>query len=248
MTGHIIPQSVKPLIGITSEFRPKAHPVVELSAHLLLTSYTEAIKSAGGLPLVLPLGSEATSEDTLRRLDGLLLTGDTRDVPPSVLGQEPHPKSKPTSMERWESDARWLKSARSLGTPVLAICFGMQLLNVVEGGSIVQDIPDLLREAGPHMTPDLDLDHRVTIEEGSLLASMAQTLQPSVRSTHHQAVADAAPEYRVVARADDGVIEAIEHPGEAFMLGVQWHPEMAAEQPDWLLEGFVRHCMPGEPH
>ena len=67
------------------------------------------------------------------------------------------------------------------------------------------------------------------------------------RSTHHQAVADAAPEYRVVARADDGVIEAIEHPDEAFVLGVQWHPEMASMQPDWLLESFVRHCMPGEP-
>jgi len=239
---------VKPLIGITSEFRPNAAPVMNVSAHLLLTSYTEALKSAGGLPVVLPLASEAASEDTLRRLDGLMLTGDLRDVPPSVLGQEPHRKSKPTSMERWESDARWLKTARALGTPVLAICFGMQLLNVVEGGSILQDLPDLLPEAGPHLTPELDLDHRVTIEEGTLLASMAPALQPSVRSTHHQAVADAAPEYRVVARADDGVIEAIEHPHEAFVLGVQWHPEMGAKQPDWLLESFVRHCMPGEPH
>ena len=220
---------------------------MNVSAHLLLTSYTEALKSAGGLPVVLPLASEAASEDTLRRLDGLMLTGDLRDVPPSVLGQEPHRKSKPTSMERWESDARWLKTARALGTPVLAICFGMQLLNVVEGGSILQDLPDLLPEAGPHLTPELDLDHRVTIEEGTLLASMAPALQPSVRSTHHQAVADAAPEYRVVARADDGVIEAIEHPHEAFVLGVQWHPEMGAKQPDWLLESFVRHCMPGEP-
>ncbi len=239
---------MKPLIGITSEFRPNAAPVMNVSAHLLLTSYTEALKSAGGLPVVLPLASEAASEDTLRRLDGLMLTGDLRDVPPSVLGQEPHRKSKPTSMERWESDARWLKTALSLGTPVLAICFGMQLLNVVEGGSILQDLPDLLPEAGPHLTPELDLDHRVTIEEGTLLASMAPALQPSVRSTHHQAVADAAPEYRVVARADDGVIEAIEHPHEAFVLGVQWHPEMGAKQPDWLLESFVRHCMPGEPH
>ncbi len=221
---------------------------MNLGAHVLLTSYTEAIKSAGGLPLVLPLASEATSEDTLRRLDGLLLTGDTRDVPPAVLGQEPHPKSKPTSMERWDSDARWLMAARSLSTPVLAVCFGMQLLNVVEGGSIVQDIRDLLPEAGPHITPELDLDHPVTIEEGSLLASMAPGLHASVRSTHHQAVAETAPDYRVVARADDGIIEAIEHADEAFLLGVQWHPEMAAEQPDWLLEGFVRHCMPGDPH
>ena len=248
MTTRVTAPSLKPLIGITSELRPKALAVINLSAHVLLTSYTEAIKSAGGLPLVLPLGSEATSEDTLRRLDGLLLTGDIRDVPPAVLGQEPHPKSKPTSMERWESDARWLMAARSLGTPVLAICFGMQLPNVVEGGSIVQDIPDLVPEAGPHITPELDLDHRVTIEEGSLLASLAPALRASVRSTHHQAVAEAAPEYRVVARADDGIIEAIEHPDEAFLLGVQWHPEMAATQPDWLLEGFVRHCMPGEPH
>ena len=248
MTTRVTPLPTKPLIGITSEFRPNALPVASLSAHVLFTSYTEAVKTAGGLPLVLPLASEATSEDTLRRLDGLLLTGDRRDVPPSVLGQAPHPTSKPMSMERWESDVRWLKSARSLGTPVLAICFGMQLLNIVEGGSIVQDIPDLLPEAGPHITPELDLDHRVTLEEGSLLASMAPALQPSVRSTHHQAVAEAAPEYRVVARADDGVIEAIEHPDEAFVLGVQWHPEMGATQPDWLLEGFVRHCIPGEPH
>lgn len=239
---------MKPLIGIASEFRRNAFPALNLSAHFLLTSYTEAIKAAGGLPVALPLASEATCEATLRRLDGLLLTGDSHDLPPAVLGQEPHPKSKPVYMERWESDILWVKTGRSIGTPVLAICFGMQLLNVVEGGSIFQHIPDALPDAGPHITPEFDLDHTVTIEEGSLLASMAPTLQPSVRSTHHQAVADAPPEYHIVARAGDGVIEAIEHPNEAFVLGVQWHPEMGVEQPDWLLEGFIRHCIPDAPH
>ena len=239
---------MKPLIGIASEFRRNVFPALNLSAHFLLTSYTEAIKAAGGLPVALPLASEATCEATLCRLDGLLLTGDSHDLPPAVLGQEPHPKSKPVYMERWESDILWVKTGRSIGTPVLAICFGMQLLNVVEGGSIFQHIPDALPDAGPHITPEFDLDHTVTIEEGSLLASMAPTLQPSVRSTHHQAVADAPPEYHIVARAGDGVIEAIEHPNEAFVLGVQWHPEMGVEQPDWLLEGFIRHCIPDAPH
>ena len=239
---------MKPLIGITCEFRPNALPALQLSGHTLLTSYTEAVKRAGGLPLVLPLASDSNCEPTLARIDGLLLTGDSRDAPPSVLGQEPHPTTKPTSMQRWESDTRWLATARELGTPILAICFGMQLLNVAEGGTMAQDIRDCIPGADLHITPELDLDHRVAIEDGSLLASMAPATKIDVRSTHHQAVTEAAPGYRIVARAGDGLIEAIEHPDEAFVLGVQWHPELAPQQPDWLLKGFVQHCEPGTPH
>jgi len=238
---------MKPLIGITCELKSDALPVLHLSGHRLLSSYTEGIKRAGGLPILLPLADDSNCDETIRRLDGLLITGDVNDVPPEVLGQDPHPTTKPTTMQRWESDTRWLSAARNVGMPVFAICFGMQLLNVAEGGSMVQDIADCIPGADEHITPELDLDHKVTIEEDSLLASMAPALELKVRSTHHQAVSEAAPGYRVVARAADGVVEAIEHTREAFALGVQWHPELAPEQPDWLLKGFVEHCLPGAP-
>lgn len=239
---------MKPLIGITTELRPNALRVLGLNAQFVFTNYAEVIREAGGLPMMLPVADEENCVETLLRLNGLMLTGDSRDIPPEVLGQEAHPKSNPTGMERWNSDTLWLETARSLGTPVLAICFGMQLLNVAEGGGLLQDIPDCLSEANAHITPELDLDHRVSIEDDTLLASMAPSLRPTVRSTHHQAVAKAAPGFRIVANADDGVVEAIEHPDEAFLLGVQWHPELAAKQPDWLIEGFVRHCVPEAPH
>ena len=132
-----------------------------LDAQFVFTNYAEVIRKAGGLPVMMPVADEENCIETMLRLNGLMLTGDSRDLPPEVLGQEAHPKSNPTGMERWNSDTLWLKTARSLGTPVLAICFGMQLLNVAEGGSLFQDIPDRLPEADAHITPELDLDHTV---------------------------------------------------------------------------------------
>jgi len=228
--------------------RPNALKVLGLDAQFVFTNYAEVIRKAGGLPVMLPVADEENCVETMLRLNGLMLTGDSRDIPPEVLGQEPHPKSTSTSMKRWNSDTYWLETARSLGTPVLAICFGMQLLNVSQGGGLLQDIPDCLPAANAHITPGLDLDHVVNIETDTLLASMSPSPRPTVRSTHHQAVAEAAPGFRIVARAEDGVVEAIEHPDEAFVLGVQWHPELAPSQPDWLIEGFVRHCVPEAPH
>lgn len=237
----------KPLIGITAEFRSNSHPALGLDAHILYTSYTQRIADAGGLPIILPLATDAITQGVIARMDGLLLTGDFHDAPPEVLGEPPHPAARPAPLQRWHSDVAWLEAARDRAMPVLAVCFGMQLLNVAHGGTLYQDIASQRPGSSPHITRDLTLVHDVAIAEDSLLASMAPSSIVQVRSTHHQAVKEPAPGFRVAAASPDGVIEAIEHPGEAFLIGVQWHPELAPNQPDWLLKGFVDHCRPGAP-
>lgn len=230
------------LIGITSEFKPRTIAGRAWNAHLLYADYTEALRAAGGLPVVLPMAHGETCEGTLERLDGLILTGDVRDVPPSVLNERPHSTVEAMPLERWESECLWLETAKVMGLPTLCICVGMQIMNAVEGGTLIQDLPGLRPECHDHNAEDFMCQHEVTVTGGTRLAELAPSSRVTITSSHHQAVDAVAPGYRVSARSDDGVVEAIEGESDAFLLGVQWHPERNLEQPDWLLLGFARHC------
>lgn len=230
---------MKPLIGITCEVRVK--PDKPWNRSSLQTTYTECVERAGGLAVILPPAPPTAAEDTLRRLDGLILSGGY-DIPPEVLGEPPHPTVEPMPPERWESETRWLEAARALEKPVLGICLGMQIMNVVAGGTLIQDIPALRPGPVVHGDPGEMGRHDVLLSPGSRLAALAPASVVTVTSSHHQAVDRIAPPYRVAATAPDGLVEAIEDPERPFMLGVQWHPERGSAQPDWLLEAFVRHC------
>jgi putative glutamine amidotransferase len=168
-------------------------------------------------------------EAVLPRLDGLLLAGGP-DVEPARYGQVPGPHTQPPSTERDEAELRLLAGAVDGGLPVLAICRGMQLLNVARGGTLVQHLPDVLGSAVHAPLPGAYSAHPVRVAGGSRLAAvLRRTDVGAVPTYHHQGLAELGAGLVATAWAPDGTIEAVEDPSVPFCLGVQWHPEAGAD-------------------
>jgi putative glutamine amidotransferase len=206
-----------------------------------LTSYSDAIVAADGIPVVLPLAAPEVCEAMLGRLDGIILSGGD-DIPAEVLGEPAHPKVKPLPIARWESERLWLTKTLEMDRPLLGICLGMQVMNVVAGGRMIQDISDQRPGSLVHGTPSRLHRHEVEFVRGTRLAELAPARTVEITSSHHQGIGDVPLPYRLAATSPDGLIEAMEHPDKDFVIGVQWHPERDPNQPDWLLQAFVRHC------
>jgi len=207
-------------------------------------SYIRAVEREGGIPLLIPFLSDDSLEEVASRLDGLLLAGGG-DVSPARYG-EANLYSRGLNEERDRVElflARW---ALSHGLPLLAICRGIQVLNVAAGGSLYQDIASqvpgaLKHDYYPHY-PRHHLAHAVVVEPGTRLAKLVGDGRLRVNSLHHQAVKEVAPGLVVSARAEDGLVEGLEHPQHPFALGVQWHPEELVDKAPVmrrLFEGFV---------
>lgn len=228
---------MRPVIGLTSSFTP------DNNAQALPSSYVWAIESQGGIPFIIPAGiSPEHSDAILEKLDGLLLTGGP-DVDPSYFGEEPHPKLGGVTPERDVIEIPLARAAVARSMPILAICRGIQLLNIAMGGSVIQDIASQVRDPLKHRqeAPRWHGSHSVTVAAGSRLAGLLGTTKIMVNTFHHQAVKNVAPGFEVVARAPDGIIEGIERPG-CFIVGVQWHPEgMYDRVPEMarIFKGFV---------
>lgn len=221
----------KPLIGIsTSEFRtpdrvdrdPDAEPPQrELALGL---DYPIAVAEAHGLPVVLPPQLDVAVE-LVGRLDGLMLSGGP-DIDPTLYAEPPHPELGPIepATDRWELALLHAALAREI--PVLAICRGMQLLNVAQGGSLYQDIPDQLGAEGHRQKArGSQTTHDVAVDPESQLAAITGGGTLAVNSFHHQAVKDLGRGLRISAKSDDGIVEAIEGTNHPFLIGVQWHGE-----------------------
>ena len=210
-----------------------------------MADYLEAIKRTGGEPLELDPERDA-AEDIVRRAAGLMLTGGG-DVNPALYGEAPHESFQASEPGRDEYESALVRAAMEAGIPIFAICRGMQLLNVALGGTLVQDIPTMVNGAANHSLPEprFQIAHEVWIAKGSRLATlMAEKLDGDicpVNSRHHQAVKNVAPGWEVTATAPDGVIEAMELPGDVFRLAVQWHPENFWRTGEFrpLFEAFV---------
>jgi gamma-glutamyl-gamma-aminobutyrate hydrolase PuuD len=217
---------MRPLIGITTYREQARWGTWDVSAILLPASYADAVADAGGEPVLLPTG--AVSAEVVTRLDGLVVAGGA-DVDPARYGQAAGPHTTVVRPERDESELLALQAALDRDLPVLAICRGMQLLNVALGGDLVQHLPDA-ENTGIH-DPGAGLYHRreVRTEPGSALHRL---LGPTgcVACHHHQALARIAPELTPSAWAEDGVVEAVEAAGRRFCLGVQWHPEEGVDR------------------
>lgn len=209
-------------------------PVIAVTVHgkRNVDDYLHSVRHAGGEERLVDaaMGVDAA----LDGVAGVILTGGL-DVNPSRYGETPHPTVVQVSADRDAFELGVAAEARRRGVPLLAICRGAQVLNVVAGGSLVQDIPSQITGALEHSYPvpaneAFRLAHEIEVEEDSLLARLMGEMLAGgdtlmVNSRHHQAVRQLAPGLRTVAVALDGVIEAIEDPAARYCLGVQWHPE-----------------------
>ena len=225
---------MKPVIGITSQPRSVENASGSLDSHLIGHTYTDSVLRAGGLPVsLIPVPNQDVSR-VLDRVDGVVLSGGG-DVEPHRYGQEAHDATWRTNFDRDEFELELIKQAHERRTPVLAICRGVQVVNVAFGGSLIQDIPS----ATGSMDHDVighavyDGHQPVTIAADSKIAKATGETEMLVNSIHHQAIDVLADGFRPVAWADDGVIEGIEHDDEDWeLLGVQWHPEFLGDNFD----------------
>ncbi|HET6681601.1 MAG TPA: gamma-glutamyl-gamma-aminobutyrate hydrolase family protein [Gemmatimonadaceae bacterium] len=191
-------------------------------------AYVHALETVGIVPLLVPpLADNADVPSLLERVDGLVLTGG-EDIDPARYHAEPHPTVEYMSGARDATELALAEAARALRLPTLAICRGMQVINVAFGGTLVQDIPSSIAGALRHQQPGARTDrtHDITVDGDSRLADILGTQRTAVNSLHHQAVDRPGDGLRISARAPDGVIEAIECTDDGWwMQGIQWHPE-----------------------
>jgi putative glutamine amidotransferase len=204
-------------------------PRIAIAPCRAMADYLEAVKRTGGEPVELDLQRDDPT-DVIRRHDALLLTGGG-DVNPALYGEAPHETFQASEPGRDEYEVALVSAAMASQLPIFAICRGMQLLNVALGGTLIQDIPSMVNGAANHAVPEprFAIAHEVWVAKGSRLATlMAEKMDGDicpVNSRHHQAVKQVAQGWDISATAPDGVIEAMEQPGELFRMAVQWHPE-----------------------
>ena len=218
---------------------------IELSTDrfYLARHYSEAVEAAGGAPVHISLIPNAGYIDSVvEGLDVILLPGSDSDVDPLRYGQQPHPELGSVHPIKDETDLLVIEAVERRQIPLFAICFGMQILNVSRGGSLIQDIKSQVPEAIKHEqgAPRNRPSHRVRLLESSKLSNVAGTLDAVVNSHHHQAVESVGANLVATAWTSDGVIEALEDPRpDRFVMAVQWHPEMGWED-DLLSQQLFR--------
>lgn len=212
-----------PLIGLTASHDTKANSLN------LRCNYINAVRDAGGIPIILPLElADEEAEQLSHLLDGVIFTGGP-DIHPFLFGEETHPGCGDISSLRDHLELSFFTRMYQQRKPILGICRGMQLINIALGGNIYQDIPLEFHEE-PSIAHQQPFQysapaHTIIIEGETKLAQIAGCSTIKVNSMHHQAVKVPAPGLTICGRASDGLIEAFEMPGYPYLQGVQWHPE-----------------------
>lgn len=227
----------KPLIGINLDVSQRT-----LRTCSIEENYVQVIRKSGGNPILLPPMPDQDLDSAISALSGLVLIGGP-DYSPALYGEFQHNEVQCMDDERQVFDSALVRVAlHDFNLPILGICAGSQLLNIDLGGTLIQHIPSLV----PQSTVEhrwLDRStlhyHNVNLEDGSKLSSIYKTTRFRVPTSHHQAVKRLGEGLRVAARADDGVIEALELIGDRFVVGVQWHPERDFQRNQVLFQSFI---------
>jgi putative glutamine amidotransferase len=214
--------ALHPVLGITTYAEQARWGVWDVPTALIPMAYVNAIGRAGGRPLLVPPSEEAI-EETLDALDGLLFSGGS-DIDPSLYGAEPHPSVNGTRPDRDRAEVALMQAALARDMPVLAVCRGMEVLNIARGGDLVQHLPDVVGHEDHKHTPGVFGDHDVDVKAESRLGRVLGDRAP-VKSHHHQGIGRLGDGLVEVAWAEDGTIEGVEDPSRRFVLGVLWHPE-----------------------
>ncbi len=232
----------KPIIGISSSvIVDESGSFAGYKRAYVNKDYVDAVVRAGGVPLIIPF---TTNKEVIisqaQLIDGLILSGG-HDVSPYNYGQEPSQKLGETFPERDTYEMILLEESKKRNIPILGICRGSQLINVAAGGTLYQDlslIPGNILKHNQVNKPTLKT-HLIKIGENSIISSFFGK-ETMVNSFHHQAIDKVADDFKVVARANDGVVEAIEHKTYKFLVAVQWHPEMLAVECEKARELFAK--------
>lgn len=234
---------MRPLIGVPSRLATDLAWSPELVG--VRRGYVDALLAVGATPVLIPPQvDEAALRDFYELVDGILLSGGV-DLAPAIYGEQPHPKLGAVDTDRDRNELLLTRWAVADHKPLLGICRGMQVLNVALGGTLYQDInsqyhTSIEHDSGSKLETWRNFDHPVALDASSRLAAVLGTEQLAVNSLHHQALKDLAPELRVVGQAPDGIIEAVEGSGDAFVVAVQCHPEELWQSTDTRWQQLFR--------
>jgi len=242
--------SSKPIIGVNCDFRPARKDAIALS--WINTGYYDTITAGGGIPIIAPpYADDNDLKQFLNMIDGLVLTGCKLDLDPHTLGIQAHPSTRVMPHRREDFDRRLAKMAYDLKIPVLAIGSGMQLMNVICGGSLCNDLTENFPKALQHRdTVESTLRHVIEIVPGTRMDDIYGPGEIRVNSDHHMAIDQLASPFKVGATTPDGVIEAYEtNTDDWYCLGVQFHPEneSASALDMQVIESFMEACKEPAP-
>ena len=233
--------TIRPVIGYVLDHETSP-TYSKMPWYAIRENYFTSAEACGAIPIGLPYASERI-EDYLGMIHALVIIGGDFDIPPHLYGDDTVHERVTMKSHRTEFEWAITKQAFARNMPLLGICGGEQLLNVVLGGTLMQHIPDSVPHCLAHEQPNprTEVGHTVSVAEQTLLHRIVGTTRIGVNSAHHQAVATVAPGCIINARADDGVIEGIEHTSHPFCLGVQWHPEYhVTPADDAIWQAFVK--------
>lgn len=232
-------ENMKPLIGITASFTSSEHQRVN-------NTYVKAVIRAGGIPVILPTGTEQDIERFVEKFDGFIFTGGG-DVDPILFGEEPHIDLGDVEPERDAFELPFAQAILRSNKPLLGICRGMQVLNIALGGGVYQDLYAQQENATiqhSQKAATYHASHFVNFTKGSLMEEITGEETIRVNSFHHQAVSTVKSPLQVSGTANDGTIEAIESTTHSFVVGLQWHPEALIEKEDppslKLFDAFIK--------
>ena len=229
--GHIVPAMRRPVIGITMDYGDKPRQ------YMLPYDYATSVERAGGMPWPLPYKTDlALIPQIVDLLDGILFSGGD-DLDPSLYGEAWHPKAERIDPDRQRFELALIEEVERRRMPALGVCLGCQLMNVHRGGSLMQFLPEVDRQAAlEHRKMNDDTRrHPVRLEPGTRLAEAVGADEISVNTRHKQAISRMGKGLRVIAKAPDGVIEGIEDPSHPFFMAVQWHPENLIDRREHLV-------------